>query len=65
MKKINKRKKVCEQGWKNKGLGISCTTIFSLLHSHTHVWSSLIIDTDIILRVYGLGSRVWGLGFRI
>jgi len=46
-------------------LGYLCTTILSLLHSHTQVWSSLIIDTHKILRVYGLGYRIWGLRLRV
>jgi len=53
-----------EKGGKQR-LGYPCTTIFSLLQSHTDVLYSLIIDTDKILRVYGLGYRIWGLGFRI
>ena len=44
-RKINKRKKVYEEGWKNKGRGNSCTMIFSLLHSYTQVGVSLIIAT--------------------
>ena len=52
------------KGGKNKGQGISCTTIFSLLHLRTK-WNPHIIYTPKILRVYGLGIRVWGLGFRI
>ena len=64
-RKTNKGQKAYEVGWKNKGFGISRTEIFSLLHSHTKLWSSLIIDSRKILRVYGLGIKILCLGFRI
>jgi len=46
-RKTNQMRKAYEEGWKNKGQGNSCTTTFSLLHSYTQVWASLIITIPV------------------
>lgn len=46
IEKIIQRQNAYEEGWQKKGRGNSFTTIFSLLHSYTHVWASLVIATQ-------------------